>query len=247
MLARDQRRQVFHVEKQDNSLYHDALEAGQVLSRSLWPENNHVNTLMNIRLSAGILLIAATLVATFGAQPAAAQADEDEGRQIGFTCLGCHGIEGQRNAYPSFRVPRLGGQGRDYIATALKAYRVGTRSHPTMHAQASSLSDADIDNLLAWLETSGNARDIATAEQVAGSAAETCIACHGEDSEGVVPQPPILAGQYSDYLVYALEQYKDGARSGNVMAAFAASLTDADIATIADYYAAQDGLETLEQ
>lgn len=201
---------------------------------------------MNIRHSAGILLIATTLVATIGAQPAAAQADEDQGRQIGFTCLGCHGIEGQRNAYPSFRVPRLGGQGRDYIETALKAYRAGTRSHPTMHAQASSLNDEDIANLLAWLETTGSARDVATAEQVAGSAAETCIACHGADSEGVVPQPPVLAGQHADYLVHALKQYQDGTRSGNVMAAFAASLTEADMAMIADYYADQDGLETLE-
>lgn len=202
---------------------------------------------MKIRHSAGILLIAATLVATIGAQPAAAQADVDQGRQIGFTCLGCHGIEGQRNAYPSFRVPRLGGQGRDYMETALKAYRAGTRPHPTMQAQASSLSDDDIANLLAWLESSGSARDIATAEQVAGSAAATCIACHGADSEGVVPQPPVLAGQHSDYLVYALEQYRDGKRPGNVMSAFAAALTDADMAMIADYYAAQDGLETLEK
>jgi len=198
---------------------------------------------MNIRQSAVILLIAAIA----WTQPAVAQADEDQGRQIGFTCLGCHGIEGQRNAYPSFRVPRLGGQGSDYIETALQAYRAGTRPHPTMNAQASSLSDEDIDNLLAWLETSGSAKDIATEEQVAGSAAETCIACHGADSEGVVPQPPVLAGQHEDYLVYALNQYKDGTRSGNVMAAFAAPLTDADIAMIADYYAAQDGLETLEK
>jgi cytochrome c553 len=198
---------------------------------------------MTIRLSAGILLIAATI----WAQPAAAQADEEQGRQIGFTCLGCHGIEGQRNAYPSFRVPRLGGQGRDYIETALKAYRAGTRPHPTMHAQASSLSDNDIQNLLAWLETSGRARDVATAEQVAGSAAETCIACHGADSEGVVPQPPVLAGQHEDYLEYALRQYKDGTRPGNVMSAFAATLTESDIAMIADYYASQDGVKTLQQ
>jgi len=198
---------------------------------------------MNIRQSAVIMLIAAIA----WTQPAVAQADEDQGRQIGFTCLGCHGIEGQRNAYPSFRVPRLGGQGSDYIETALQAYRAGTRPHPTMNAQASSLSDEDIDNLLAWLETAGSAKDVATEEQVAGSAAETCIACHGADSEGVVPQPPVLAGQHEDYLVYALNQYKDGTRSGNVMAAFAAPLTDADIAMIADYYAAQDGLETLEK
>ena len=247
MLARGRQRQAFLVEKPGDSLYHYALESARSTSGACQAEKANVKTLLDIRLGAVIALTLAALVVTIGARSAAAQADADQGRQIGFTCLGCHGIEGQRNAYPSFRVPRLGGQGRDYIETALKAYRAGTRSHPTMTAQASSLSDIDIDNLLAWLETSGTARDVATAEQVAGSAAATCIACHGADSEGVVPQPPVLAGQHADYLVHALEQYKDGTRSGSVMAAFAGSLTESDIAMIADFYASQDGVKTLQK
>jgi cytochrome c553 len=199
---------------------------------------------MNIRLCAAIVIIVAVIFTT----PASAEGNAEQGRQLGFTCLGCHGIEGQRNAYPSFRVPRLGGQGRDYIENALRAYRAGTRPHPTMHAQASSLSDDDIANLLAWFETSGTASDVATAEQVkAVEAAQVCVSCHGADSQGVVPQPPVLAGQHSDYLVHALNQYKSGERSGNVMVAFAAALSDADIALIADYYASQAGLKTLDQ
>lgn len=199
---------------------------------------------MNNLLRAATLLMAATMLA-----PAAfAEGDAEQGRQLGFTCLGCHGIEGQRNAYPSFRVPRLGGQGLGYIENALRAYRDGTRPHPTMHAQASSLTDNDIENLLAWLEESGTATDVATAEQVSAlPAAGICITCHGADSTGVVPQPPVLAGQHSDYLVHALTQYKDGTRSGNVMVAFAAPLTDEDIRAISKYYASQDGLETLEK
>ena len=203
-----------------------------------------MKTLMNLRLRAGIFLIAALI----SAQPATAQGNAEQGRQLGFTCLGCHGIEGQRNAYPSFRVPRLGGQGRDYIENAMRAYRDGTRPHPTMHAQASSLTDTDIENLLAWFETSGTAGDVATAEQVKGFAAlEICVTCHGVDGEGVVPQPPVLAGQHADYIVHALNQYKSGERSGNVMLAFAVNLSDEDIQLVAEYYASQDGLETLAQ
>jgi cytochrome c553 len=203
-----------------------------------------MKTLMNIRLGAGIFLLAAF----FSAQTATAQGNAEQGRQLGFTCLGCHGIEGQRNAYPSFRVPRLGGQGRDYIENALRAYRDGTRPHPTMHAQASSLTDTDIENLLAWFETSGTASGVATAEQVRGVAAlEICVTCHGVDGEGVVPQPPVLAGQHADYIVHALNQYKSGERSGNVMLAFAVNLSDEDIQLVAEYYASQDGLETLVQ
>lgn len=180
-------------------------------------------------------------------QAGMAEGNIEQGRQIGYTCLGCHGIEGQRNAYPSYRVPKLGGQSRSYVETALKAYQEGSRPHPTMQAQASSLTDTNIEDILAWLETYEVVNDSATAEMVAGSeAAAICVTCHGVDGEGVAPQPPTLAGQHSDYLQHALYQYQDGTRGGNVMTAFAISLSEADIEAIADFYASMDGLETLE-
>ncbi len=179
---------------------------------------------------------------------ALAQGDAETGRELGYTCLGCHGIEGQRNAYPSFRVPRLGGQNREYLEVALNAYRAGTRPHPTMQAQAGSLSDENIADLLAWLTSFGQAEDTATAEQVAGvAAAQICVTCHGADGAAVQPAPPVLAGQHADYLVHALQQYKDGTRSGNVMAAFAANLSAADMELIARFYAAQEGVKTLDE
>jgi cytochrome c553 len=184
---------------------------------------------------------------SFWSLPGAAEGDAEAGKRLGFTCLGCHGIEGQRNAYPSFRVPRLGGQNAAYLETALQAYRDGSRPHPTMQAHASSITDDDIDNLVAWLRTSGEADKVATAEQVAGVAsAEICVTCHGVAGETVQPAPPTLAGQHEDYLVYALKQYKDGTRSGNVMTAFAATLSEADIEMLAKFYASQDGVETLD-
>jgi len=202
-----------------------------------------MNTQTNYRFSAMIFAIALSLWSF----PGAAEGDPELGRQLGFTCMGCHGIEGQRNAYPSFRVPRLGGQNAEYLDTALNAYRDGARPHPTMQAQASSITDDDIDNLIAWLMTFGQADKVATAEQVAGvAAAEICVTCHGVAGESVQPAPPTLAGQHEDYLVYALRQYKDGTRSGNVMTAFAATLSDADIEMLAEFYAAQDGVETLD-
>jgi cytochrome c553 len=189
----------------------------------------------------------AAVVLALAAQPAVAQGDADQGRKLGFTCLGCHGIEGYRNAYPSFRVPRLGGQKSEYIRTALNAYRAGTRPHPTMQAQASSMSDEDIDDLVAWIASYGEATATATAEQVAGvDAAQICVTCHGVAGAAVQPAPPVLAGQHEDYLVHALNRYREGARSGNVMTAFAASLSDEDIALLASFYASQDGLSTLE-
>ena len=188
---------------------------------------------------------ALVLALSLAAQSASADGDAEKGAALGYSCLGCHGIEGYRNAYPSYRVPKLGGQKREYVESALRAYRDGSREHPTMNAQGGSLSDEDITNLGAWLEAWDEVEDDTTAEMVAGiDAAQACVACHGPAGAAVVPQPPTLAGQHKDYLVHALKSYRDGIRTGNVMNAFAAALTDEDIAAIAQYFSAKDGLVT---
>lgn len=76
-----------------------------------------------------------------------------KGRQLAYTCSGCHGIPGYSNAYPSYHVPRIGGQSTQYLANALKGYRSGARKHPTMQAQAQALSDQDIADIAAFLTT----------------------------------------------------------------------------------------------
>lgn len=83
--------------------------------------------------------------------PALAGGSPEAGREKANTCMGCHGIPGYANAYPTYKVPKLGGQPAEYLAIALKAYREGERPHSTMHAQAVSLSDQDIDDIAAYL------------------------------------------------------------------------------------------------
>ena len=92
------------------------------------------------------------VVALWSAQGVAA-GDSEAGRDKAETCFGCHGIPGYNNVYPTYRVPKLGGQSAEYIVTALKAYRSGERQHPTMGAQASSMSDEDIQDIAAFLST----------------------------------------------------------------------------------------------
>lgn len=85
------------------------------------------------------------------ATPAALVGNADSGRQLTYTCLGCHGIEGYRNVYPTYHVPMIGGQSVVYLTNALTEYRKGTRKHPTMEAQAQSFSDQDIADIAAFL------------------------------------------------------------------------------------------------
>lgn len=86
----------------------------------------------------------------------AAAGDPALGRERTRMCEGCHGIEGWRTAFPEvYRVPKLGGQHEAYLVSALKQYRSGDRSHPSMRAIAGSLSDADIANLAAYYAKGG--------------------------------------------------------------------------------------------
>lgn len=81
---------------------------------------------------------------------ALAAGDAKVGANRAYTCLGCHGVPNYSNAYPNYRVPKLGGQHAEYLVSALKEYKSGDRKHPTMNAQASGLSDADIEDVAAY-------------------------------------------------------------------------------------------------
>ena len=85
--------------------------------------------------------------------PAAAQGDAARGKGLTYTCRGCHGVTGYKNAYPSYHVPKLGGQSQTYLNNALKEYREGKRKHPTMQAQAESFSEQDIADIAAYLSS----------------------------------------------------------------------------------------------
>ncbi len=89
------------------------------------------------------------------ALPAAAEGDVVAGGQKAETCLGCHAVGGYYNVYPTYRVPKLGGQSEGYIQSALKAYKSGTREHGTMHANAENLSDQDMADIAAFLASYG--------------------------------------------------------------------------------------------
>lgn len=196
---------------------------------------------MKIVASAATLLIAAALFS----QPVLAEGDVVAGKELGYTCLGCHGIEGYRNAYPSYRVPKLGGQKAGYLEIALKGYRDGTRQHPTMAAQATSLTDQEISNVAAYLASIGN--QTVAAGGTAGASfdkAAACAACHGQSGISVNAAWPTLAGQHQDYLLNSLSQYRDGTRTDPVMKAQAALIAEDDVAKLARYFSRLDGLET---
>ncbi|MBS7455990.1 c-type cytochrome [Coralloluteibacterium stylophorae] len=89
------------------------------------------------------------------AAPESPRGEVERGADLAYTCTGCHGVTGYKNAYPNYHVPRIGGQNEDYIVAALHEYREGRRNHPTMRAQAESFSDQDIADIAAYLSSLG--------------------------------------------------------------------------------------------
>jgi cytochrome c553 len=177
--------------------------------------------------------------------PLTIQGDATRGAVLAETCKGCHGVPGSHNAYPSYEVPKLGGQNLEYIEIALQGYRRGTRSHPTMQAQASSLSDQDIADIAtffsSWPGEPHTGKSDASAHEIdeGKKKAAVCQQCHGENGVAAAKQWPNLAGQHYSYLEQALHQYKDGQRVDVLMKQQVATLDDAAIDELAAYFSAQ--------
>jgi cytochrome c553 len=101
-----------------------------------------------------IMLALAALLLSLGAQ---ADGDAAKGKVDAYACIGCHGVPNYTNQYPNYRVPQLAGQQAAYIVQALREYKAGDRAHKTMHAQASSLSDQQMQDIAAYFESLGHA------------------------------------------------------------------------------------------
>ncbi len=111
------------------------------------------------RATRALCACAAACIAAFtaGAVSALAQSAPDAlaaGREKYVQCASCHGADGRSTVVPQY--PKIGGQTAEYVVNALKAYRDGRRLGTyaaMMAAVAKQLSDADIANLAAYVES----------------------------------------------------------------------------------------------
>lgn len=207
-----------------------------------------------------LLTLIALLLPAFSAtaqNAAMGKGDPAAGATKAETCYGCHAVPNYFNVYPSYHVPKLGGQRAEYIVEALKAYKEGRRNHKTMQANASNLSEQDMLDIAAYFSSLGtqDAGTGAPASVPTGPGLDklaVCSGCHGPTGiSTMAPVPgtivPHLAGQHADYIVKALGDYRSGARQNPTMAGMAAGLTDEDIAGLSAYYASQERLTVVSR
>jgi cytochrome c553 len=113
-----------------------------------------------------VLLAAAATQSTLAQDAKSVAASSPSNAQANVSmCIGCHGIPGYQASFPHvYRVPKIGGQSQAYIEAALKAYRQGARSHPSMTAVAKSLTDEQIAAVAAYYAARGAAPVVATSK-----------------------------------------------------------------------------------
>jgi len=173
-------------------------------------------------------------------KPAAAKTpssgDAAAGKKASAACAGCHGEQGVSTNPAN---PSLAGQDAQYFAAAMRAYKDGTRSEETMKLAAAAVSDAAVGDLAAYYAAQQPRQPKVIKPLTLTEWVQRCDRCHGINGNSTDPHTPAIAAQGIEYLQKALKAYQGNQRKNSVMAAMSASLTDADVASLAAFYARQ--------
>ncbi|WP_428355839.1 c-type cytochrome [Methyloprofundus sp.] len=191
------------------------------------------------------MALAIGLTALSNIQVTAQAASVDAGRDAFETCRGCHSAPGYSNVYPTYYVPKIGGQVAAYTVAALTAYKESNRPHGTMMANTYDLSEQKIADIAAYLATNADGSKLANAnggdakngEQLAAA----CLACHNDDTKDGAANPR-LAGQHANYMERAMQEYQSGARKNALMQSMLQGLSADEIKDIAAYFTSLKGL-----
>src|SRR5450631_2809150 len=132
---------------------------------------------MRLGLFAPVSCLAVFGFGLVGSAAAQTAGDAALGQKKFYTCNGCHSIENYRNAYPAYSVPELRHQHSAYIISALHEYKNSDRPHATMHAQATTLTDEDIQDIAAYLQGDSVKPNTGVVGKTPPQA-QTCVTCH---------------------------------------------------------------------
>jgi cytochrome c553 len=198
--------------------------------------------------------------ATAGPDTRADRGPHDRPPGIVHTCEGCHGPDGRGRGGPAF--PILAGQRPAYLLGALQAYARAERHSGIMGPVAGSLRVEEMRQIADYyggLTRPANPRSplsearIQHGEDIARRGippqrVPACVACHGPGTTPLNPSYPILAGQYSEYLVLQLELIQAGRRGGSpyarLMHPVASRLTREQMQAVGLYYESLDSATT---
>ena len=177
---------------------------------------------------------------------ALATGDAAEGQAKAALCAACHGQDGN-SVSPEF--PKIAGQVPGYIAAQLAAYKSGKRPSQIMAGLVVSLTEQDMADIDAYYsqfeqtQASIAETDIAAAERgrelyrigASKYSIPACMACHGPAGNGIPSRYPKVSGQYKEYLMQSLHEFKDASRVSDEMNPIAFRLSAQQIEDLAIY------------
>ncbi|MFK5969699.1 MAG: cytochrome c [Candidatus Marithrix sp.] len=172
-----------------------------------------------------------------------AAGDPIAGKTKAIHCISCHTMDGNSKIQI---YPKLAGQHEAYLIKTMKNYRDKVRDVPTMYTIAKKYfnNDTDIADLAAHFASQKSDACIQQPQtsqvKAGGTKIEICMVCHQPDGNSILPIFPKLAGQHKEYLIKAMQAYKNGSRQESQMSQMALLFgDDTDIENIAAYFAAQ--------
>lgn len=165
-----------------------------------------------------------------------AEGDAAAGKAAASACSSCHGDTG---ASSNPATPSIAGQDAEYIATATRAYRDGSRKDEAMKAPAAALDDKALANVAAYFASQAPHAPAVRKPLGLAEWASRCDRCHGVNGNSTDPMVPALAAQRVDWLEQVLAAYRSGARKSIAMSAMSSSLSEADIKDLATHYSRQ--------
>jgi cytochrome c553 len=165
-----------------------------------------------------------------------AAGDAAAGKAAAGACAGCHGEAGVASDPAN---PSLAGQDAQYLASALLAYKDGSRKDETMKGLAAGLDDKAMKNLAAFYASQQPQAPKVRKPLSLAELTERCDRCHGVNGNSIDPLVPAIAAQRADWLEPVLNAYRTGARKSAAMAAMSSVLSEAEVKELAAHYSRQ--------
>ena len=194
--------------------------------------------------SSAVAFDVATVKMLKNADPARGEVLAKEGK-----CAKCHGDTGVSDDPEDVNIA---GMSTSYLYKQLRDYKDKNRDDRDMYKKTRELDEQQLADLSAWFSSQQPAQpatdrntDPAILQLVFQGdprrLIKACASCHGRDGRGGQFDHPALAGQYPEYLVYTMTEFKEGDRSNDIysrMRTIAEALTDEEIEGLAGYYGA---------
>lgn len=162
-------------------------------------------------------------------------------------CVSCHGPAGNSTIA---QYPKLAEQHGAYLFKQLAEFKSGARPDPVMSPIAKGMTEQDIRDVAAYLQTQelkpASARNKETVEfgkkiyraGIPEKNVPACAACHGPTGSGIPAQFARLGGQHQEYTAQQLIKFRARERTNSAqMVTIARRMTDDEIQAVSDYIA----------